>query len=441
MIPIALATTLLALAPPQEPQEDAPLVDPFVRSTLATEVELCVLHAPHAARQSLFAIYERGFFTDLKDMPQSAHLAEHLAIRSTDPDRLEVDGVLLNGETQGSTLRLEMIGLPEKWPAMTDRLARWMNALNVDPDVVEVERGRILQEVAATAPRGFTAKWAQAAWLQVVRYGAEEVRVGDGLVGTDANGGRRALGWHVRNARPMRIVVVGPREPETVRADLAEALKGAPGWKSATSIGAFGVRHSTWDVPTGDHAATWDLPGPHVVEWYPLPGDGPDDRAAGEGVAELLRMALQGAGVAREGTFVAVTLERMCIGTWGVWISFAPADDADPAEVRAALDGALARFLEQPGEKLAASLRWSAKMQPLVPDLAELRKQMAGGPGAEYFEAQIALNLADREARTGLTAVELRRLKLGLSAEALAEFAATTLRAENRGTLWLRPND
>ena len=82
----------------------------------------------------------------------AAHLAEHLAIRSTDPDTLEVDGVSFNGETQGSTLRLEAIGPPEAWPSMVARLARWMDAREVDADVLEVERGRILMEVASTAP-------------------------------------------------------------------------------------------------------------------------------------------------------------------------------------------------------------------------------------------------------------------------------------------------
>ena len=415
--------------------------DRFERSTVAPGVELWVWTLPDAPRQSAFVLLDTGFFDEPAGVPQGAHLAEHLALRTTDRDGLLVDGVHLNGETLGSVLRLEALGAPDAWPAIVERLPRWIRAASVEREVLAVECGRIAQEVASTAPAGFTGKWARAAWTQVLRHGAREVSLLGGPAVDEAVAGE-LLRRHVRSPRPCRIVVVGPRAAGDVRSDLASAFAGKA---DGDAVGesrppSRDPAHGPSEPPAGDFAAVWDLPHAHVVEWYPLAGDDPLVGLRGELLASLLQASLARSDSARSGTFVEVAIERpLRTGPW-LWISLAPRDDLSPEELRSALDRSLEWARETRGAKLLDQARaWSPSAA--VPDFADLRRRMAGQPAADFLEAQVALNLALGELRTGLPSAAQEAARADQPAEAFEAWLRASLAPARRGTLWLRPRD
>jgi len=442
----ALVATFLAVAlsgQPWEPGRQTPRPpDPFVRSSVAPGVDLWVWSLP-AARQSAFVLLDTGFFDEPAGVPQGAHLAEHLALRCTDRDGLVVDGVQLNGETLGSVLRLEALGMPEAWPRIVERIPRWLRAAKVEREVLAVERGRIAQEVASTAPAGHTGKWARAAWTQVVRHGAREVELLGGPAVDDAALAEELLGRHVRAPRPCRVVVVGPRSASDVREDLMRAFA------ASVESGAVGessppprvVANDPPAPPAGHFEAVWDLPHAHVVEWYPLAGADPEAVGSrGELLASLLQASLARGAIVRPGTFVEVTIERpFRAGAW-LWISFAPRDELTRQELRSALERSLDWARGTPGAKLLTQARASAP-DAAVPDFDDLRRRLAGNPAADFLEAQVALNLALSELRTGMSLPGQQSARAALRADAFEVWLRECLAPARRGTLWLRPRD
>lgn len=435
----------------QDPaQRPAPVPAPpatFVRCAPSPGVELLVLVAPEAPAQSLFVCFESGFFDDAPGAVQGAHLAEHLAVRATDPDALVAGTVHVNGETLGASLRLEALGRPTDWPDLVARVPAWLAARVDDPDLVALECGRIAAEVDATAPRGFTAKWALAAWTQVLRHGARHVRVRPDP--ERFGGGGATLARHVTGVSPVRVVAVGPRSAEDVLGDFRAALAAvgeasppadptAPPEGDANSGDAVPPVGPPAPLPTGDVTATWDLPSTHYQEWYALEDDSVESRAVGTLLSAVLTTSLARADVLRPGTFPVVTLERPAPGRRAVWISLTPREGVRPEAVRASV----ARSVTWAAEAEPATLLRSALLAaPLAapPDLADLRRRFGDRPGSDGLEAQVALDLVLTELRAGCPPEELRAAVDGLGAEEFARRARAVLRAERRGSLWLQP--
>jgi predicted Zn-dependent peptidase len=298
--------------------------------------------------------------------------------------------------------------------------------------MLEREKVAVLSELDATVPRGHTHKWAQAAWAQAVRHGLPHAAVRGDVQGATVADVQAYAAAHVGPSPRVRIVCVGPipiaEVRETLEAGIGK-LPAAPGLEPAAKPAAAAK-------PKGDLAATWDLDARHYVEWYPLPDDGPAERAAGAILATALTTALAASGETAFATADAVPgMGRL------LFVSSSLAKRADPAllrkKIRAAIDGLLAPPPGMPD--LATRLRMGAAEVQGLPDFAAIRKMRAGQPGIEYLEANLVLALVGVEESTGLRGAELRDAFEALTAARLESIAKSALAEANRSSLVLEP--
>ncbi|MFG0317727.1 MAG: protein kinase, partial [Planctomycetota bacterium JB042] len=259
-----------------------------VERTLGNGVRAAVVELPSAPSQAFFTILPLGLLADAPGEAQFAHLLEHMMIRSTDPDALEVDGLRLNGETNGRFLRLESIGPPDRWRTALDRHAGWLSARDVDPEVLAREKVRIAGEEEQTARNGYTGKWALAAWNQVVRHGLPHAAVHGDVADATVEAVRRRLAAAVPIGDAVRVVAVGPASAEEVLAALEETIGAIEPRDPAPAAAA-----NPGDAV--EHEATWDLDAFHHAEWYPLPDASAGDRLAAAVLARVLTIRLASA--------------------------------------------------------------------------------------------------------------------------------------------------
>jgi len=408
MLP-ALTLTLAAAAPRAG--------DAFVEAELASGVRLFVLEVKDAPRQTFFALLPLGLAHDDAGRAQWSHLLEHLLIRTSDPEGFADGSITFNGETTDGALRLDVHAPPEQAPRAAAKLLAWLAADAFDADVLAREKRSVALEVENTAPRGFTHKWATAAWAQVVRHGATEAAVlGDVEAATVAEleayaDSKLALGPRVR------IVAVGPLPPGE-----AARLFDAPPSAARVPPAATGRGDPPPSAaPAADRTAAWDLPATHFLEWYLLPDATPVDRTAAMLLANLLAIKLQGDGELAQARIVALAGADVVLPGGRVLCLSASLPDASGRELaarafRRAIDG-LER-VPQIGT-LDAYLVMARNEAAGLPDFAAVRRQWAGRPHAELIEAQLGLALALREWSTGLAFAEIGAATRALTREEL----------------------
>src|SRR5689334_17080029 len=226
--------------------------DPFVRHTLPGGAELAVLELPEAPGESVFVALPHGLLCDRPGAAQEAHLLEHFLIRGSEPDGLEVDGLRINGETSGATLRLEVLAPAERWREALARPARWLATRSASAEVLAREQQRIGAEEAGTTAGGFTHKWALAAWSQVVAGGLERAAVHGDPAGARIEALAARAEELARLGPGARIVAAGPATAaevlELVRKEYAARLRApaaAPAPKVAPACKAF---RASWDL-------------------------------------------------------------------------------------------------------------------------------------------------------------------------------------------------
>jgi len=266
--------------------------DPFQRFHLPDGIQLVVWHVEDAPRQSTFTFLPLGLASDRAQCAQYSHLVEHMIIRSTDPEALKIEGIQFNGETSSGALRIESYAQPDKWQASLERHLRWLQLDEVDAEVLKREKGRIQSEERSTVGLGYTHKWAEAGWNQVVRHGLPHASVhGDVVKAVAADVmtyAKRALSRHDQ----ILIASVGPIDPIELRDFLAHEL--AELSKGEEPQAAVREASSIAKLEHVSKQATWDLAAQHYMEWMPLPDETPSDRIAGGIVVQLLNMGLYG---------------------------------------------------------------------------------------------------------------------------------------------------
>ncbi len=283
MLSILLATLLS----PQEPEPS------WQAHVLSNGVTLHVFTIEDAAKQATMTFLPLGLTSDRLGKAQFSHLAEHMMIRSTDPMKLRVGGILLNGETTNEVLRLESIADQAEWKAALRRHIQWLHARDVDPKVLAREKIRIEGEERSTVSRHLNHKWASVAWTQYVQ-GASHA-----AVHADVAGATLAQTKAYLSRIPLRsamIFTAGPREEEEqielLEAAIAQVKANAktkataepsePPVARQDGEGSIKTRETAAEKPEttaqnltatkpGHRDVTWDLDARHYLEWYLLP--------------------------------------------------------------------------------------------------------------------------------------------------------------------------
>lgn len=438
---LEMLKTTLATVAWMLPVSEAPIEAGTVQwehHTLKNGVAVSLAHVEEAANQTFFTFLPLGLGADEAGRAQYSHLVEHMLIRSTDPDALEVDGIRINGETTALCMRLESIAPQDRWRDSLDRHGRWLAADEFDADVLEREKKRIEGEEVSTVSSGFTAKWADAAWNQVVRHGRNHAAIHGDLA--DASVGE--LTDYVRRrvpvGAPVRLVGVGPVPSAEILARLEAGLG---------QLAPRSVEQATadWDGKPADHRATWDLNMRHYIEWYRLPDRGGADRAGAILLAQFLSIRLtqnrelRGRGmipmagadlVTPEGRFLKITSSfrtdedlELLRGEIGAAIE-------DPFASAAALGG-VERLVQQISGQLAR-----------LPDFDMLRRTYAGQPSADLLEAQVSLTQMNHRMNLGLFEDQaVNAAHEQVDADYLEKLAELVFREGTRSTLILDPAD
>ncbi len=437
MTHIALALTVLALPPALGERAS----DPFARFELEGGVHLAVLHFPDAPRQSTFTFFGAGLVADPADGAQLSHLAEHMLVRATDPDSLEPPGMQINGETTADALRLDTYAEPAAWKDALARHVRWLAIDACDATLLEREKQRIAAEEQSTVAGGFTHKWAEAAWNQVVRHGREHAAVHADVARASTGDVEAWLHGHGVANGEVWIASVGPVEPTKVRDFLSGELRALRAREGATERarpepgGEPSARRPSVPRAPRHARATWDLDAYQYLEWYPLRDDAVE-RVAGRAAAQILSFELaRGGSPAANGKAFARTV-RTPEGAY-LLLSAALASAADLGPAREAFAAALAAARNGAG---TSTLRQLAEQSLSLPDPAFSRAALERlGRDASLVEAQLALNRIAAELALGLDAAEIERAWRSLDRKRMEEFLKKGLADARRSSLLLSP--
>lgn len=419
----------------------APAQTAFERFQLENGVRVALLEVPGAARQSTFTFLPLGLLHDAAGRAQYAHLVEHMLIRSTDPDSesLEVDGVRINGETGGALLRLETLAEPAKWREALERHALWLAAEDFDAAVLEREKGRIVREEEGTVANKATAKWALAAWNQIVVHEASHAAVHGDVQSATLSELSAYVKSHVQIGAGLLVVSVGPVDVGEVRGAIEESLGALAAQKDARTAG-LDEDLSERVAEFGDREATWDLDAHHYLEWYPWPVGAPD-RAASLLIGQRLMTALmQSEDPLLQGGRVLVSADLVHPGGRALLFSTSIEEGTDLGALRRALRGLIEDCLakdHQPSLKLA--LKQAAMEMSGLPDFEALRSRFSGQPAADLIEAQMTLSLFNLEESFGLTRKQIGEHCAELDPKRVESLARKSLAEKRRASLVLRP--
>ncbi len=420
LAPMALAACMLS-ANGQADEVEAT----WHRRTLDNGLSVLVVHVAQAPRQSSFTFIPLGLLHDEPGRAQFAHVLEHMVIRTTDPDGLQVDGIDINGETTGAALRLDTIAPPERWRPALERHARWLGARSFDATVLEREQGRIAGEESGTVVRGATHKWALAGWNQVVRHGAEHAAVHADAAAADVDVLADYAARYIGPGPGVSLVTVGPVAAEEVMDAIVEQFGELPRLE-----GDGAVRPA--EVHGGDarHVeASWDLGARHLQIWYALPDRDAVDRAAAVVLGQLIsiRLAqdseLAGLGVLAMADTQVVTPE----GRYLMLSAGLPAG-VDVDRVREQLIGVVAGLADRED----GSVAWNF-------GVAMVRRQFAGRP--DFASARRAYAAQGLDARTTdlieaqmMLSLSMVGMQVGVGPEGVAE-AFTAVDGDRVGEL------
>ena len=279
---IAAAITLLTLAGSVAGADVS--ID---RSELANGVRILVVYVPDAPKQTIFTFIPVTMINDDAHHAQWAHLLEHMLIRSTDPLDLSVPGMMLNGETMHTYMRLEIFAEPDQWKPALERHSKWLAARQFDAQTLEREKGHIQSEEQNTAQGGFTSKFALAAWNQVVRHHLKQAAVHGDVAGADL----AQVEAYAQAKLPMdgsvMIATIGPAPIPEMKQEMQRLAGALP--KHAVSAPAGADAKAEFSGPL---QASWDFPTRHAMWWWKLPSTAPNARAAAACIARAVQMQL-----------------------------------------------------------------------------------------------------------------------------------------------------
>jgi hypothetical protein len=331
------------------------------------------------------------------------------------------------------------------------KLLGWLQATEVDGDLLAAEKKNIALEIENTSRSGFTHKWALAAWNQVARLGRDHANVRGDVEKATVDQVEAAIDAHVDLSK-VRIVAAGPLSLKQVK-ELAGPLLAQSNGLGALggSLSGLGAKRHEVDaekrkakgeppLATGDRVAKWDLPNAHLIAWYVLPDANADDAVEALALAQLLSLQLMQNATLAPKKIVALVSADAAVPAGRLLMLSASLPSADDAKVAlAAFDAALAALPKAKSPSLDEFGKMAAAEFSGLPDWKSLRKQAAGRPGANLVEAQVALTIAQRELATGRSFGELGAAFAKLTRARLESTIALRLVVSKRATLLLAP--
>ncbi|MDG2148173.1 MAG: hypothetical protein P8N09_01480 [Planctomycetota bacterium] len=407
---------------------------PWHELTLANGIEVIIFEAPLAEQQAFFTLIPLGLLDDEAESAQFSHLMEHLILRSTDPDSLITDDMLINGETTGLTLRLESFGDPENWETSFARHVAWLAADEVDGEVLAREKASIESEEQNTSARGATHKWALAAWNQIVRHGTSHVGVHGDVANVSVEDARRYLTRRLRSGPGALFVAVGPLSvdeiSEKIRVGL-EALPGVPWAVSAPSVEKEAI------LAQQDRVATWDVDARHYMEWYPVPSQTPLDRVLADALAMLINVKIQQLASLRQKGVTALAQADL-VTPEGRWLLISAS--LPPGMPVADLQADLGEIIEstRSGQEAALVVRQLRMQLTEDADFAAIRESL-GNERARWIEAQQMIFMLYAQLNMGLSRGELVAAYEDLDAASMLSFSDMVLTNSRRSTLLIEP--
>jgi len=238
--------------------------------TLSNCIQLHVYTSPNAKQQATLTFLPLGLTSDRRGQAQFAHLAEHMMIRRTDPNELQVEGMNLNGETTNSALRLDSLAEPDHWKEALQRHIKWLHTRKVDAKTLAREKIRIEGEERNTVQWGNNHKWASVAWTQFMA-GSQHAAVHGDVEGASVE----AVEAYLKRVKvsEAKIFAAGPRELKEQVDLLESAIAAEAGDRKATAREASEEKPEVDGnlLPPKHLAFTWDLDAAHYLEWYALP--------------------------------------------------------------------------------------------------------------------------------------------------------------------------
>jgi predicted Zn-dependent peptidase len=421
----ALLVPICGAAPPK-----------LTRWTLENGVRVLVLHFEGSQHCAIFSIVPLGLGADGADRTQWSHLVEHLTLRTTGP---LTDYRERNAETMPAGMHLDWMGPASKWKAGLEVQAKWLSGLPFDEASLRQEVPKAVSEVDFTVPRGFTHKWAFAAWNQVVRHGRDRVDVRGAIEKAKLADLARYRDEHLVIPGRTLLCIAGGIAAETLKPAVAEAIG-----RIASKATAVPAATSKSAPCQGDLRAVWDLEARHLIVTWPIPSPDEKGYAALHLAAQALTMALasdpelQG----RKAPILASTEAIAPEATFFVVSTPVSEDAKDDALIRKRIDHHFA-MLRDGGVPAVAMLPFglSAQLAPEALDPTAARGR--GVPAAvtdAMLEANVALQRALVEWRhkdVGSFASELK----SLTPEAVAQAVRRNLTPSRRTTLTLVPKD
>jgi len=412
-------------------QDPEPATDAgWYTERLANGVRINVLtiDAPVAA---VFTFLPIGLADDPPGRAQFAHLAEHMLIRSADPESLQVGELRLNGETTNQVLRLECIGPATQWREALARHPRWLCARSFDTAVIEREKLRIAGEERATVANGFNHKWASAAWSQIVE-GREHAAVHGDVANATAQQLEHYVATRVKLSDAQVFVASPQPSSEVVAALRDDFAKLGPAANPEPPAATPGVAAGE----PGHRSVTWDIDAQHYLEWYELPQG--TSAAAAEILAQVLTAACFQTGALSEipGRALVGAVNHggvrcvlfSCNQPKGTGI-----DDLQAA-FRSAIERAptLARFQVR-GEMFA-------RRYGVTPDFEAERKRVADPRMRDLIEANFAMQCGYSCARLGETITDVPAAYRALDREQIGALAKQCCRSESRYSASISPS-
>jgi hypothetical protein len=400
---------------------------------LESGVRLLAARVADATHQSFFVFFPLHLANDAADRAQFSHLIEHHLVRMTDPGLTWNGDRAINGETTDSTMRLDATLIADDWREGVERVAAWLGEPAFNKHIHDRELAMIAQEEAAVVPRGYTHKFALAAWNQIVRHGRAHAAVHGDIQRASFDDAREYATRYLPLDERVMVATVGPVDIDEVFAVIRAKLAEMPARRIAPPPASVPV-----DRMTASHEGTWDLPVTHVMRWWPLP-EGEEARAIGLIFQFTLHQRLQ--GLRRH---VRHALPHAIVPTPEgdlLMVNISLTEQGDPEAVLKWLDEMMMRITE--GEllmpQMSAHARRLAVQLRHPPDFAEQRER-AAGPMRKFIEAQWMLNQVNYRVTTRMDHETLADRVGAIDNDAIRAFVVH-LHQQPTATLVLRPRD
>jgi len=398
--------------------------------TLSNGVRVVSVYFPGSTNVNIFSFLPMGLASDGPRQTQWSHLVEHLTIRATFPDSLEI----ANAETLPDHMRLDYYGNLKDWKTGLSHHRRWLEGVVFTEASLEAEKPRVKSEGETVARKFFADKFALAAWAQGYRHGLTNAAVQGDVDRATLAEIQACHDQHLAVLSNVVVCIVGGVEPAEVRRVVSGEL---------AAVRSTARLESPVKLHPGNREMTWDLDARYVIIAWPIPGADSPDFAALLTEAQWLKFQM----------FDDPELKEM------VGESSAGADLRTPegqfyyllASLRPVANVARVReklmhFAGLPGSlsdsELAVLPMFSfqlAESLQTLPDLASINAQMPAGISPKMVEGNIGLQWGMNEFRYGTNRSVLAKRLAELKASDIKRVAGNYLAASNASVTVLRP--